>query len=318
MSNPYAIHSLSGELSRLGLLWAVVALSTACKAPSEPALTEPTIRRADRLRPDGPVVSTVDGVAITLSDVERIVRNTGLPSEEALTRLEAEQLLAAKAASLGFGAHREVRYVVKQAMVQALLFAEVEPTEVTQSEIEQAYQKDIETYRVPERRRSLHVLAKVNEKASEATSKAAEKFARKAIRAFQSSSDVEDVFERYKAEQSDLFPIVAERLPAISRKGGFVKEFKDALFGIADPGVVPEPVRTVYGWHAIVLLEIQPAQNVRIDDVADSLQQKIVQQKRKAAFDQLINQLRKRIEVVQNDSVVEYVLKTDNIVVDRE
>jgi parvulin-like peptidyl-prolyl isomerase len=303
---------------RSGLLWVALLYSTACNAPSGSVLTEKTSRRADPSQSDSPVVSTVDGVVITLSNVERIVQKTGLPRAEALAKLEAEQLLAAKAESLGFGAHPEVQYVVKQAMVQALLSADVEPTEVTQSEIEQAYQEDIETYRVPERRRALHVLAKVNEKASEAISKAAEAFARKAIRTFQSSRDVEEVFERYKAEKSDLFPIVAERLPVVPRKGDFVKEFEDAMFGIAKPGVVAEPVRTAFGWHAIVLLEIQPAKNTSIDDVADELRQKIMREKRKAILDELVDHLRKRIEVVQEDSVIEYVLKTDNIVVDRE
>ncbi len=303
---------------RSGLLWVALLYSTACNAPRGSVFTEEASRRDDRSQSDSPVVSSVDGVAVTLSDVERIVQKTGLPRAEALAKLEAEQLLAAKAKSLGFGAHPNVQYAVKQAMVQALLSADVEPTEVTQSEIEETYQDDIKTYRVPERRRALHVLAKVNEVAGEMTSKAAESFARKAIRAFQSSRDIEEVFERYKAEKSDLFPIVAERLPAVARDGRFHKAFEDAMFGMAEPGVLANPVRTSFGWHAIVLLEIIPAKNIGIDDVADDLRRKIVRVKRKAALGELIDSLRKRIDVVQNDSAVEYVLKSDSIVADRE
>lgn len=299
-----------------GLLWIAILQSTGCNSSNGSILHEKTSQHGNRLRPANNVVSTVDGVAIAVSDVERIVRETGLPCAEALARLETEQLLAAKAESLGFGVHPQVQYVVKQAMVQALLTKDVEPTEVTQSEIEQAYQKNIETYHIPERRRSLHVLAKVTEKTSKTISKAAEAFALKAIRAFQTSPDVEEVFRRYKAEKSDLFPIVAEKLPPVARTGHFVKEFEDALFSMAEPGVVAEPVRTVFGWHAIVLTEILPAEDLSIDDVADDLRKKIVRKKRKAAFEQLIDRLRRRIKVVPNDSAIDYVLKTDDVVVE--
>ncbi|MBN1652554.1 MAG: peptidyl-prolyl cis-trans isomerase [Deltaproteobacteria bacterium] len=272
----------------------------------------------ERSKLDYQVVSTVDGVEITLSDVERIARTTALPPSEALAKLQAEELLAAEAKELGFGDDPTVKHAAKQAAIQAFLAAELEPVEVTRADIEKAYRESLDSYQVPERRRSLHVLAKVDKKADESAIKAGEAFARKAIRAFRSSADIEETFEGLKREKSDFFQIVAERLDPVARKGGLVKDFEDALFGVSKPGVISEPVRTIYGWHAIVLLEILPPKNRSIEDVADSLRERIATNKRKAALEKLVNRLRRHNKVFQNESVIKQLLTTEDLGLERE
>jgi hypothetical protein len=304
---------------RLRLLCAALVFIACCKSSNgtNDSKKEDKKHTYGEQQAGSQVVSTVNGVAITLSDVNRVARQTGFSAREALAKLQAELLLAERAEALGFRDDPAVEFVTKQAEVQALLTKDVEPVEVTKEEIEKAYEKD-DAYRIPESRRSLSVLAKIEKNADSKTWQAGEMFARNAIRAFQSSPDIEGVFERFKSTKSSLFRVIAEKLPATPRNGHFVKEFENALFNHPTPGVLPDPVRTIYGWHAIVLLEIVPSKTISLEEVTDALRKKIATNKRKAALEDLVRTLRRRTRVIRNESAIEFVLTPESIVANLE
>jgi hypothetical protein len=74
----------------------------------------------------GPVVATVNGAPVALSEVEVLVRDQGLTPREALTRLIDNRLLAQEAIARGYGELPSVRREAVRASVQALLAQTVE------------------------------------------------------------------------------------------------------------------------------------------------------------------------------------------------
>lgn len=92
----------------------------------------------------GDVVSTVDGMPITVDEVRRVVRETELGPRDALERLQERELLAMEARRQGRDDGPEVERATKQAMVQALLRREVEeaigPLSITEEAIAARYE----------------------------------------------------------------------------------------------------------------------------------------------------------------------------------
>jgi hypothetical protein len=259
---------------------------------------------------DSGVVATVDGEPITLSEVERVVRGTGLSAVEALRRLIAERLLMREAARRDFGRVPEVADTVKQAAVQRLLAEEVETLTVTEDELEKAYENAADRFHRPELRRSVHVLAALGEEPSEEAVRAARRFAEEAIEAFAVADEVENVLERFRGRRSEYFGVRVERLPLASREGPFVKEYTEALFEPSTTGVVPRPVRTAFGYHAVYVAEIQPPVDTSFKEAKEVLRPEILLPKQRAHLDELIRKLHRGTAVTRNEPVIEWLLST--------
>ena len=248
----------------------------------------------------GRVVSTVDGHAITVGEVEALVR-AGLSPREALRRLQAERLLMAEAERLGFGKTAAASQVATQARVQALLEAEADAVRVSDAEIRAAYERSKDRFEKPERRASVHVLAKLPKDASAEADAAARAFIERVIPELRDARDLDAFKQQQAARSTPEFKVVSERLPAVGRHERLVEPFLAALFSVAGPSVVPEPVRTSYGWHAIRVTEILPAVSTPYDKAAEQLRAELLTQKRKARIDELIAQLRQNYGVQIDD-----------------
>lgn len=78
-----------------------------------------------------------------------------------------------------------------------------------------------------------------------------------------------------------------------------VKPFSDAAFQL-DPGEVSDPVKTQYGWHLIKVDERKDAQSAQYEDVSDTIVQQVRSRKRRQQSQQLIQDLKSRVEIVNN------------------
>lgn len=262
------------------------------------------------------VVSTVNGVAISEADILETMKQLDLSVNQALSKLEAEKLLMIEAERRGYGDRPEVQYVAKQAAVQKLLASAIEPVEISQDDLKAMYERNIKRYITPEYRRSLHILAKMEQKSDKQAWEAGRKFALEAIGEFSASDSVDAVFESFKKRDSELFKVVAERLPPVPKEGRFVSEFEEALFGAEQIGVIPEPVKTIYGWHAIVLLEIIAPKNISLEQAAGQLRKMIQQKKRKDRLEHLLKILREQTEIVLNEPEVKKLMSSKLVILD--
>lgn len=256
-------------------------------------------------------VAVVDGRGIALSEVQELVRRSGLSAREALSRLEAERLLIKEAERHGFAEDPEVHLVAKRAAVQALLLAEAGRIGVEEDELREAYEAAQDRFHKPERRESVHVLARMSADASPELSRAGEKLAREAIRAFTETDDVGAVLRRFRQRRSEPFRVVAERLPFLRRTGAVVKEFEEALFELPEPGVVPHPVRTSYGWHAIYVVSIRPEEQGSFEQAVEQLRPEILLEKRTKGMEKLFGRLEKNADIQTNENAIEWLLKAE-------
>ena len=248
----------------------------------------------------GDVVSTVDGVAITLGDVQRFVSDSGLTPRDALRRLQSEALLAAEAAHRGYGDDPAVAHLSHQAWVQALLGQRIESLRATDAEIAAEYEKQSERYKVPELREAKHVLYRLREPVTPEQDQEARAFIEAARQELLDAIDVGPVLARYRARAGTGMPIVVEELPPVPSNGPFVAPFMQAVFAMPSVGVVPSAVRTKFGWHAIVVTSITPAKTVPLSEAAQELRKEIELDKHERALKALLEDLRHDIPIVED------------------
>jgi parvulin-like peptidyl-prolyl isomerase len=242
----------------------------------------------------GVVVARVDGHAITADQVSALPE---LAPREAVRRLASERLLMAEASRRGYGTRRAVLLAERQALAQAVLADEEERVTVSTEELRAAYEAQRDRFHRPERRTSVHVLARVPEDAEPALDAQARAFAAHVIAEFAAADAVEDVVARYRGFEHAAFQVVAEDIPAAGQQASFVKPYLDALFSLEDTGVVPEPVHTVFGWHAIAVTKIEPESSVPFEQAAEALRSELLIDKRKHHVDAFTAQLRRRVGV---------------------
>jgi parvulin-like peptidyl-prolyl isomerase len=239
----------------------------------------------------GQIVSTVDGQAIAVDEVQELAR-AGLSPRTALRRLEAERLLVAEATRRGLAKRAPVREVARQALVQALLQAEANAVVVSDSEIKAAYEKTLARFERPERRASVHVLAKLPKNPSPAADAAAKEFVLGVLPQLAATEDLDGFMLQQRALKSEQFSVVAERLPAVDTHAALVESYLTAMFSLAQPGTVPQPIRTVYGWHAIRVTQILPKESTPYDTAAVMLRAELLLDRRQHRVQQLIDHLR--------------------------
>jgi len=278
--------SLLQRASIVGAVLCACALSSSCGDDG----LDGGRGRAERgdAKVGGAVVSTVNGHPILISDVQALMKASSLSAREALERLQAEQLLMAEAERRGIGGPA-VAQVAERARVQALLDMEAATHIATDAELREAYEKDVR-FHLPEQRLSMHVLARAGAKANEAEAAAARAVAVKAIEDLR-SMDVAAIQARYNGT-IDGVAVKTEQLPSMHRDSAFLKEFIDTVFSIPAVGVVPEPVRTKFGWHAVRVLEISAPRDAPYEQAEKVLRIEVTTKKQAEAVSSLLMDLR--------------------------
>ncbi len=151
------------------------------------------------------------------------------------------------------------------------------PESISAEELREHYALHEDKFRIPERRRTWHILVK--DKGAEA-----EALAASILRELQRAKDPRTVFERYAdgATEGVALEVLAEELPPVTEQAGLEKPYKDAIFSAETEGPLKKLVETSYGWHAIVVAEILPAERLTMAEVEEASRSRISQGKRAA------------------------------------
>lgn len=270
----------------------------------EPVATRREVASGDA-RVGGDVIATVDGVPITVSDVETLARTAHLSPEAALRQLEDDLLLSRAAERAGVGSAPEVADETRRAAVRALLHRVIEPAHapeaVTEAEIEARRQEIAPGLSAPETRRASHVLVQLPPDAPQARVDAAMRLARSLRDELATEADPAAALDRH-AGREGAFDLVVEHLDPMAREQ-LEAPFADALFAAGAPGLVPEPVRTSYGVHVLVLEEVIPPWEVPREEWEPALRRQLAAEARAAATEELVGQLADQTPVTVSTQV---------------
>jgi parvulin-like peptidyl-prolyl isomerase len=235
-------------------------------------------------------VAQVGGRSIGSAEVEALAATEAIGREASLQRLIDQELLAQEAQRLGFTVEREGERTIERLMVRSMLHdmeKENTPESISEKELREDYAMHEDKFRIPERRGTWHILVK--DKGHEA-----EALAASILRELQRAQDPHTVFERYAdgAPQGIELEVLAEELPPITEEAGLEKSYKDAIFAAKSEGPLKKPVETSYGWHAIVVAEILPAEQLSMADVEEASRFRISQGKRTATLVKTVQALK--------------------------
>lgn len=245
----------------------------------------------------GDVVSRVDGSAIGTREVERLAQFGNLPPTAALERLQAERLLGQEAKNRGYEQRTQTVITARQALVQELLIEAVESVEVDQAELDKAYQAQKSRFDQPEKRRATHVLFTPDSSAGLAAEQAAADYAQQTLRSLLYAVDVEAALAAARGASAPHVKVSVQDLPAAADDGTYVPEFSRALFSVPAAGVVPDVVKTEFGYHVILVREIVPAHKEPQSVAVETLRREIAARKQAQRLDGLLRELRKRTPV---------------------
>ncbi len=239
----------------------------------------------------GETVATVDGVGISIDEVEAMVSRTGLSPEQALRKLEEQELLAAEARRRGLGARRETREAGERAMIQRYLIERVEgvvtPASITDEAMRTRYEAQRDRYVRPALRRSTHLLFEVPEDASPEVVREKQREAARVLR---------------EAEHGDAATVLAteaeagpgrrlEELPPFPRQGALEEPYARALFETPPGELYPAAVRTRYGFHVILVTEEIPGETTTFEEAMPEIRDALVVEGRAALLSRLLREL---------------------------
>ncbi|MFO0685614.1 MAG: peptidyl-prolyl cis-trans isomerase [Sandaracinus sp.] len=295
--------------ARRQLVGLALALA-ACGAPAAPPASETGAAQIHVPEATGPVVATVDGEAIHLSEVEEAARVAGISPRLALVRLEQERVLSRRAAQAGITASEADRDATRRAAVQALLRARVEDAvteaSVPSEEIAARYEASRASWARPERRASVHLLAAPRDAHDAAARAAAQAFVAEALTRLAGATDPASAAQALASTVGSERPFTArvETLPATSRHGSLEEPYLAALFELDAPGLVPHAVTTSYGVHAVVLTSIEPAFEISLAEATPILRRQLLAERRHAALDALTDALAQRTPTTVDERVL--------------
>jgi peptidyl-prolyl cis-trans isomerase C len=144
--------------------------------------------------------------------------------------------------------------------------------EPTQQEIEDFYEENKDTrFTIPERRCIRHILFTPDQ----------EEEAQEVKDELDDGGDFEELAREHSQD-----PGSAENGGDLgcNPKGGFVPEFDDAAFD-AEEGEIVGPIETEFGYHVLEVTDIQPEEEVPLEEAAPEIEQQLSQQRQAAAFE---------------------------------
>jgi len=167
-----------------------------------------------------------------------------------------------------------------------------------------------ERFVVPEKRRSEHVLVRVEDASREREARRVASALLAELERDPSALETTLAALRGQTEREG-FPLLVEEIPFVARDGSLEAGFQDVLFEGDAPGVRSELARTSFGWHVVIVREIQPRVERTFEEVAPELREEATNQRRFQALIALLDRLRAEAGVELVPAGVEAALRVE-------
>lgn len=273
-------------MSRFVILLLTLGAAALCGCNRDSGGSQRT-RRGDPVVQD--VVARVGVHSIGASELQSRMVAEGLPAEAALEQLIREVALLEEAERSEFTEDRDDERSIERLMVRTMLRDLEEqntPESISEEDVRAAYALGAGEFEVPEQRRSWHILVESQDEEAEA-------LAESILRQIEDADDAREIYDRYAdgGPEGQAFDVKAEELPPITTRSPFKKSYKRAVFEAKTTGPVKSVVNTSYGWHAIVVTEIIPAEVRALEEAEDELRARLSQKRRLGAVVAIVQRL---------------------------
>lgn len=265
----------------------------------------------------GDKVITLGDFAQALQDMPEYerMRYQSLERRKELLRSMVEvHLLADEATKLGLDKDPIVQEETRQILVAWMRGKLVNdlpvPSSIPETELRAYYEKHIDLYREPERRRVSMVLLK-----DEATAKKVHEEAKALPPGPPGATGWGALVKKYSEDK----PNEAQQAPEMFGDVGYVTapadthaqpspkatpEVRTAAFALKEVGEVSAPFKDANGWHVLRLLAKNEARDQSFADVERTLRVRILQEKRAAAEKALLDQIKNEVKVEIDDKAL--------------
>jgi peptidyl-prolyl cis-trans isomerase C len=227
---------------------------------------------------------------------------------ELLDELVKFELMAKEASRRGLDKSEDVERAKRQVMVQQMMKAEFEDkvklSDVSDTEIEAYYKAHPEEFNKPAQVRASQIVVKDEAKAKRALKLAREAKDEEAFRKLVGEYS-EDAASKKEGGDLHFFSKPEERAPSDPE---IPAEVVNAAFSLENIGdVYPELVKTSAGFHVVRLTSKRKALSRTLDHARRIIQNKIWREKREAAVDAFMQDLRKKAHIEENLALLEQV-----------
>lgn len=259
----------------------------------------------------GDTVITVGQFADRLSAQSPYLRSRYSSPErrrEFLDSMVRFELLALEARKRGLDKDPDVERVKRQTMVQQMMKESfddrgVKLSDISDAEIQSYYDSHPDEFHKPEQRRASHILFKDKAKAEAQLKKLLAAATNNELfvkTAKEFSQDVET-----KQRDGDLRFFA--KTP-VEGDGGPPPVVRDAAFGLKKTGDLhPAVIESPQGFHVLKLTGERPAVDRSVQDARRLIQNRLWRQKREAAIEKFVAELRAKAEVKENPDLLSQV-----------
>ena len=106
-------------------------------------------------------------------------------------------------------------------------------------------------------------------------------------------ADLEEIRAELDGKKLEHFRVAAQHIPAAARDSAYAQGYLEGLFSLDEADVVPVPIKSQFGWHAIVVKEIVPADVKTEAEARDILRDELMRQARVRHVREFVARLRK-------------------------
>lgn len=213
--------------------------------------------------------------------IDDVIRQNGLPSEEALRTAVERQ-------GMGWDNYQET--LRKQLAQMKLINLKVRSQiKISEDEIRRRYAEYVAAEQGEEEVRASHLVFQLSTDASAEAVEAARLRAAEAADAVRAGADLLELAEDGSGSGGDL---------GWFRRGEMVRELEEVAFRL-EPGVPSEPVRTRFGWHVLVVAERREVPPKSYEAMAASLRDELY-------HEELERSTQRYVEELKRNAVIEY------------
>ncbi|NQT22171.1 MAG: peptidyl-prolyl cis-trans isomerase [Candidatus Omnitrophica bacterium] len=256
----------------------------------------------------GDALVKINDTIITSADFERRIQ--ALPAryqelvmadkKKFLDEIIVDQLLYHAALKEKVDQGLEVKDVIDEArkkiIIAKFLKEKVDDsTSIEEVEIKEYYNAHLDEFRTPEIFRASHILTESETGAGEVLSE------------LKKGKDFEEL-----ARLKSIDP-TAEKGGDLGYfvRGQLYPDFEKAIFGL-DEGDTSKVFKTKFGYHIVKVTEIKPADIEKFEDIKDRIGQKMSKTRRKARFNEMVENLRAKARIEIDEEMLAHVGEKGN------